>query len=238
MRERTGWPKSCQCRVNPVDLHLNQVLRTLWVAADCEFASPSARRSVMRQQLSCFSPIIAAGFLLLAFFQPGEGLTQQRSAQLSVDELFRKAGISKGNQGKAPDFTLREVNGNSVSLSGYRGNLVFLNFWATWCGPCRQEMPSMERLHRRFAGTDLRVVAVSVDQSDEQLVDDYIKEQGYTFDVLHDPSTEIQRIYQTTGIPESFVIDRNGVIVKKEIGARHWDAPATETLIQRLLDGR
>jgi peroxiredoxin len=140
---------------------------------------------------------------------------------------------------RAPAFQARDISTDStVTLDHYRGKVVVLNIWATYCPPCRIEMPSMERLHRRFAGTDLRVVAVSVDAGDEQLVDDYIKEHGYTFDVLHDPSTEIQRIYQTTGIPESFVIDRDGVIVKKEIGARHWDAPAIETLIQRLLDGR
>jgi peroxiredoxin len=139
----------------------------------------------------------------------------------------------------APEFRATNIATDSVvTLASYRGKVVLLNVWATWCPPCRIEMPSMERLHRRFAGTDLRVVAVSVDVGDDQVVKDYIREQGYTFDVLHDPSTEIQRIYQTTGVPESFVIDRDGVIVKKEIGARHWDGPTTETLIRRLLDGR
>ncbi|HXF94484.1 MAG TPA: TlpA disulfide reductase family protein [Gemmatimonadales bacterium] len=140
---------------------------------------------------------------------------------------------------RAPEFRARDIATDSVvSLERYRGKVVLLNVWATWCHPCRIEMPSMQRLHQRFAGTDFRVVAVSVDKDDETVVEDFVREMGLTFDVLHDQSGRIQQLYQTTGVPESFVIDRHGVIVKKEIGARQWDGPVTETLIQRLLDAR
>ncbi|MGH7701447.1 MAG: TlpA disulfide reductase family protein [Gemmatimonadales bacterium] len=139
----------------------------------------------------------------------------------------------------APAFTARNIATDStVTLETYRGQVVLLNVWATWCPPCRVEMPSMQRLHDRFAGTDFRVVAVSVDTDDEQVVESFVRDMGLTFDVLHDRTAEIQRIYQTAGVPESFVIDRNGIIVKKEIGARRWDSPVSETLIQRLLDAR
>jgi peroxiredoxin len=139
----------------------------------------------------------------------------------------------------APDFTATDVaTGQPTSLAAYRGKIVLLNVWATWCYPCRVEMPSMERLHQRFAGTDLRVVAVSVDRGDQRIVRDYAREAGLSFDILHDQAGEIQRIYQTAGVPESFVIDREGRIVKKVVGAAEWDGPATESLMRRLVDGR
>jgi thiol-disulfide isomerase/thioredoxin len=139
----------------------------------------------------------------------------------------------------APRFVARNIATDvAAPLETYRGKVILLNIWATWCAPCRVEMPSMERVHRKFAGTDFRVVAVSVDLDDERGVEAFVKELGVTFDVLHDPTTEIQRIYQTTGVPESFVIDRHGVIVKKVIGPAEWDSPVHETLVQRLLDAR
>lgn len=139
---------------------------------------------------------------------------------------------------RAPEFAATDLaTGAPVTLAAYSGKVILLNVWATWCHPCRLEMPSMERLHRRFAGTDFRIVAVSIDRTDEHPVRDFVQEFGLTFDVLHDPAGDIQRIYQTAGVPESFVIDRRGTIVKKVIGAAEWDAPVTEKLVQRLLDG-
>src|SRR5438093_10695601 len=116
----------------------------------------------MHKHLSVSSLMIAAVFLLFGFIRPAEGLAQQQSARLSVDDLFKKAGINSTNQSKAPDFTLREVNGNTVSLSGHRGNLVFLNLLATWCGLCRQEMPSMQQLYREVVGQGVEMVVIHV----------------------------------------------------------------------------
>jgi thiol-disulfide isomerase/thioredoxin len=130
------------------------------------------------------------------------------------------------------------ATGQPATFERYRGQVVLLNVWATWCQPCRVEMPSMERLHRAFAETDFRIVAVSIDKEGPEVVEQFVKELGLTFDVLHDQTADIQRIYQTTGVPESFVIDRNGVIIKKVIGAAEWDGPVTETLLRRLLDAR
>jgi thiol-disulfide isomerase/thioredoxin len=130
------------------------------------------------------------------------------------------------------------VSDRPVSLDTYRGRVVLLNIWATWCVPCRMEMPSMERLHRRFADTDLRVVAVSVDRGDLSQVRQFVHDMNLTFDVLHDRSGDIQRTYQTIGVPESFLIDRDGLVVKKVVGATEWDTPATVALVRRLLDVR
>jgi peroxiredoxin len=140
---------------------------------------------------------------------------------------------------KAPAFHAVDLHTNRpASLADYRGKVVLVNVWATWCLPCRVEMPSLERLHRKLAGTDFRVVSVSVDREDSTVVNAFLHELGLTFDALHDRSGAIQEIYQTTGVPESFLIDRDGVIVKKVIGAAEWDGPVNETLIRRLLDVR
>jgi cytochrome c biogenesis protein CcmG/thiol:disulfide interchange protein DsbE len=140
---------------------------------------------------------------------------------------------------RAPAF--RAVNLRTrqpASLADYRGKVVLLNVWATWCAPCRIEMPSLERLHAKLAGPDFAVVAVSIDDGDASSVMNFVRELGLGFDILQDKDGAIQRIYQTTGVPESFVIDRDGVIIKKVIGAAEWDGPVNELLIRKLVDAR
>lgn len=138
---------------------------------------------------------------------------------------------------RAPDFrAVRLPGGRPASLADYHGQVILLNVWATWCQPCRVEMPSMERLWQKFQRSGFRVVAVSIDQEDSTVVNAFVKQLGLTFDVLHDQSGKIQERYQTTGVPESFVIDREGLIVKKVIGASAWDGEVNQILIRRLLE--
>jgi len=140
---------------------------------------------------------------------------------------------------RAPEFTATDLaSGRLKRLADYRGTVVLLNVWATWCQPCRVEMPSLERLSRRLGGADFRVVAVSVDEQGPAVVARFAQDLGLSFEILHDRSGAIQRLYQTTGVPESFVIDRDGVIIKKVIGPAEWDGPVNETLIRRLIDAR
>ncbi|HEX2094345.1 MAG TPA: TlpA disulfide reductase family protein [Longimicrobiaceae bacterium] len=145
---------------------------------------------------------------------------------------------------RAPGFSARDLRGRPVSLDDLRGEVVLLNIWATWCAPCREEMPSLQRLHQRLAPEGLRIVAVSIDAAPGTIsaagqpggdVAAFARELDLTFTLWQDPSGEIQRIYRTTGVPESFVIDRDGTIVKKVIGATEWDSGATVELLQRLL---
>jgi cytochrome c biogenesis protein CcmG, thiol:disulfide interchange protein DsbE len=139
----------------------------------------------------------------------------------------------------APDFHAVDLRtGRPVRLADYRGKVVLLNIWATWCQPCRVEMPAMQRLWGRFQGTDFRILAVSVDTDDSSAVRKFARDLGLTFDILHDQSGKIQQAYQTTGVPESYIVDRHGVIVKKVIGAMEWDAPVNDVLVRRLLDDR
>ena len=138
---------------------------------------------------------------------------------------------------RAPDFPAMDLTAHRPAVfSELRGRVVLLNVWATWCQPCRIEMPSIERLHRKFAGTDFQVIAVSIDKDGPDVVEAFVRGLGLTFTIWHDRTGDVQHIYQTTGVPESFVIDRDGVIVKKVIGAAEWDGPVNETLIRRLLD--
>lgn len=145
----------------------------------------------------------------------------------------------------APDFAARDLQGRPVSLADLRGEVVLLNIWATWCPPCREEMPSMQRLHESLADEGLRVVAVSIDAESGEVdaggrpggdVEAFAREMGLTFEIWHDPAGDIQRVYRTTGVPESFVIDRSGTIIKKVIGATDWDSEANQDLIRRLLE--
>jgi cytochrome c biogenesis protein CcmG, thiol:disulfide interchange protein DsbE len=137
----------------------------------------------------------------------------------------------------APEFHATDLRtGRRTTLAAYRGKVVLLNVWATWCQPCRVEMPSMERLYRRFGGSAFRVVAVSIDEQDDSVVMAFARELGLGFDILHDQTGAIKRDYQATGVPESWVINRDGVIIKKVIGASEWDGPVNETLIRRLID--
>ncbi len=139
---------------------------------------------------------------------------------------------------EAPDVrAMRLPAGDSVRLDEYRGEVLLVNIWATWCLPCEREMPSMQRLHEALGPEGLRILAVSVDNAEPDKVWSWVQERQLTFEILHDPSGRIERAYQTTGVPESFVIDRDGVIVKKVIGATEWDHPAQQALFRRLLEG-
>ena len=128
---------------------------------------------------------------------------------------------------RAPDYNVETLDTHdTVALSSYKGQVVLLNIWATWCGPCEAEMPSIERLYEELGSKGLKVVAVSIDQSAPGAVRKWLDDRHLTFPVLQDRSGRIQQTYQTTGVPESFVIDRSGVIVKKLIGATQRDHPA------------
>jgi thiol-disulfide isomerase/thioredoxin len=116
--------------------------------------------------------------------------------------------------------------------------VTLVNVWATWCEPCKIEMPAMERVYQALAPYGFRIAAVSIDVGPPETVRAFGEDLGLSFDLLQDRSTKIQEIYQTTGVPESFLLNRDGVIVKRLIGAHDWASPVNRALIQRLLDER
>jgi thiol-disulfide isomerase/thioredoxin len=122
-----------------------------------------------------------------------------------------------------------------VSLSDYRGKVVFLNIWATWCPPCREEMPSMEKLYRELRGEGFEILAVSIDALGAKAVAPFMKEYRLSFPALLDPEGTVQQLYGTTGIPESFIIDKKGIIAEKIIGARNWATPEVIRFFRNLI---
>jgi cytochrome c biogenesis protein CcmG/thiol:disulfide interchange protein DsbE len=149
------------------------------------------------------------------------------------------AAVDRVSVGKrAPDFRAIDLaSGDTVSLQGrYRGYVTLLNIWATWCAPCRVEMPGMERVYQALAPEGFRIAAVSIDEGNPEDVRDFGRELGLSFDLLHDRATRVTQVYQTTGVPESFLLDRNGIIVKRIIGPHDWNSPVNRALIERLLE--
>jgi cytochrome c biogenesis protein CcmG/thiol:disulfide interchange protein DsbE len=152
--------------------------------------------------------------------------------KLFADDLFPVAVGSA-----APRFTAKDVHsGATRTLADYRGQVVLLNVWATWCEPCKVEMPSMEELYQAYGPRGVHIVAVSIDKvAGEDSIRAYAKNLGLTFEILHDPTQAIERSYQTTGYPESFVIDRSGIIRRKWISATDWNSAASRALFDELL---
>ncbi|HYE92308.1 MAG TPA: TlpA disulfide reductase family protein [Terriglobales bacterium] len=147
---------------------------------------------------------------------------------------------------RAPDFTLVDMNGGEASLSEYRGQVVLLNFWATWCPPCVHEMPSMERLYQDMRARGFVVLGVSVDVDpgapDAQgrwqgIVREYVDRLGVTFPILLDPEGTVEDAYNVSGLPTTYVIGRDGRIEGRVVGAREWDSAEYRGRIEELLDG-
>jgi len=137
----------------------------------------------------------------------------------------------------APDFKLEDTKGNLVSLSEMRGKVVMLNFWATWCPPCKEEMPSMEKLNQVMAGEDFVMLAVNVEQNGRSVVPPFLKQSPHKFTVLYDDQTVVQKQYGVFKFPESFIIRKDGTIDQKVIGQIDWASPKTIAYFKGLTKG-
>lgn len=155
-----------------------------------------------------------------------------------IDRGFHNEMFPVAVGSDAPDFRAATLDAKPLekTLADYKGQVVLLNVWATWCLPCRVEMPSIEKLHEAYAPKGLKIVAVSIDDpgTDKQ-IRDFVKSFGLTFQILHDPKNVISEHYQVGGYPETFVIGRDGVIRKKVMEATDWNSPENRALIERLL---
>ena len=135
----------------------------------------------------------------------------------------------------APNFTFPDLNGQQVSLSDHRGKVVLVNIWATWCPPCRQEMPSMQKLYERFEGENFEILAVSIDSTGREAVGPFMRTMNLTFPALLDSRENIRPLYGVTGVPESFIIDKEGIVVEKIIGPIDWATPKVFLFFQDLI---
>ena len=140
----------------------------------------------------------------------------------------------KNAYSKAPDFTLKDANGRSVSLSSQKGKVVLINFWATWCPPCKAEMPSMNKLYNEMKARGFEVIAVSTDNS-LSAVKDFLSKNRLDFPILFDENKTVARQYHVFSMPTTFLIDRNGMIVDKFFGEEEWTDADIRKKIEKLL---
>ena len=136
---------------------------------------------------------------------------------------------------KAPAFTVRNLKGHRVQLVDYKGKVVILNLWATWCGPCRVEMPGMENLYRRYRSEGLEILAVSLDKGSSDKVQAFADEYQLSFPVLLDKDGQVERRYNSITIPTTYVIDKKGMVVAEVDGAKNWESEQTFEALEYLL---
>ena len=139
----------------------------------------------------------------------------------------------------APDFTLMTMDNKKVSLKDFKGKYIFLNFWATWCGPCIDEMPSMERLYQKFkTRKNFAMLEVSIDKAGTDAVKKFMTENKLTFSVLLDRDSEVAGAYGVMGIPSTYLIDTQGFVINRAVGARTWDTKDSIEFFEKMLGGK
>jgi peroxiredoxin len=157
-------------------------------------------------------------------------------ADPKTDGLFRKMEIIEIPHISPPvDFRLPDINGQQVTLSDFKGKIVFLNFWTTWCPECRIEMPSMEKLHRKLKGKDFEMIAVNL-QEPALRVKDFLKKYPLTFTILLDSKGKIGPQFRIRAVPTTFILDKNGGIIGRALGSRPWDSKESMALFEHLIN--
>ena len=135
----------------------------------------------------------------------------------------------------APDFTLKNLEGREISLSDYRGKFILINFWATWCVPCKVEMPSLEKLYQRFKSNDFELLPISNDMFGVKVVQPYVETQKFSFPVLVDPLLQVSNRYGVVTLPTTFLIDPKGQVIGVREGADDWAKPSNLRFFEELL---
>ena len=134
----------------------------------------------------------------------------------------------------APDFSIKDQNGHPIKLSDYKGKVVFLNFWATWCGPCVEEAPDVEKLNNKLKDRKFQMLTVAID-TDWKPVNEFYAKHKLSVPVFLDPGQQVARgLYKITGVPETFLIDANGHVVRHTFG-EHWADPRIVSFIESLI---
>jgi len=203
--------------------------------ASSSLPGESRRGSWLRVGLAL--ALLAGALWTLPTRRPGVDGGHHRDHAVALDP-FEKAGISEFKEGqRGPAFRLRRFPGpGHASLDEFKGNLLILNFWATWCTPCTLEMPSLEALWRRYRDRGLVVVGVSVDRgAPKGLLEPYVRNLALTFPILLDPDSKTSDRWRVTAIPATFLVRPGGDVAGMAMGAREWNSNAMRALVERLL---
>jgi thiol-disulfide isomerase/thioredoxin len=175
-------------------------------------------------------------FFVSLLFLPRTIEAQALPLPETVQRAFSQARIPLlKKRSPIKDFSLPLLGGGTQTLSALKGKVVFLNFWATWCPPCQDEMPSMENLYQRLGKAGLEFLAVDL-QENGQDVEAFITENNLNFPIALDEPGRVSRLYGIRNIPTTFIIDRNGMIIANVVGSKEWDSPAVITAFETLLN--
>ncbi|WP_068776261.1 peroxiredoxin [Paenibacillus sp. FJAT-26967] len=168
---------------------------------------------------SILGMLILAGLIAYGFYDYYNSKNEELSPGAQVDVSNREEGIQKGQI--APDFDLTDLAGNPVKLSEYRGKTVFVNFWATWCPPCRAEMPHMQKVHDKYKDKNVVFLAVNLTHTEEKpaAVHEFADNYGLTFPIVLDEEGKVSKKYQIVAYPTTYIVDKQGVIREKYQGA-------------------
>lgn len=173
----------------------------------------------------------------LLFFRMGF-LPKQKAPGVAEEKLLKKLNIEKWDKPvPARDFALKDLQGNTVRLQDFKGKVVFLNFWATWCPPCRLEMPTMEELHQEFGNRGLVILAINYRERPDE-IRDFFAEYHLTFSSLLDQEGKVMELYQAWSFPATYLINKKGEIVGKVVGYRDWQSEHARTFFRRLLEDK
>jgi len=138
----------------------------------------------------------------------------------------------------APDFCLEALNGGKVHLNALKGKIVILNFWASWCGPCKEEMPSMDALNQHFKERDFVLLTISIDYGGREPVRKFIEKHPYQFSVLLDPKGNTLDLFQINRIPTTLIIDKKGKMIGRVIGPKNWNSSEVLSLVDQMISDR
>lgn len=182
------------------------------------------QNSISQQRTAAFIPFAILCVVVLVTYTSLKVDMLSRPA-LKEGAIKERSPISPMRGKQVPDFAFPDLNGNMVSLDQYRGKVLFINIWATWCAPCREEMPSMESLNQVMKGDNFKMLAISIDSDGKDSVVPFVEEFGLTFTVLIDQKNESTDIFKATGVPETFIVDQGGTIVYHHLGPANWERP-------------
>jgi peroxiredoxin len=198
------------------------------------------KRISIKKSFNLRAALFPAAFILLGLtvLQILDPVTAAGSDETDLAQLFRDMYIMQSPGAGIPvEFELNDANGGPHKLSDFRGKIVFLNFWTTWCPTCRIEMPSMEKLHQQFKNTDFAMMTINLQESVSR-VKEFFKEFKLTFTALMDTRGDVGVMFSINQIPTTYILDKKGRIIGKALGPREWDSPKSIALFEHLTNRR